>query len=54
MGGCPGLVFVRTHTASTGTRVMSVEEQRGIGGNITIKLDNGAFVGLIYSLLVLS
>ena len=29
-----------------------VEEHRGLGGNIIIRLDNGAFVGLIYSLLV--
>ena len=31
-----------------------VEEHRGLGGNIIIRLDNGAFVGLIYSLLVFS
>ena len=28
-----------------------VEEHRGIGGNIISRLDNGGFVGLIYSLL---
>ena len=26
-----------------------VEEHRGLGGNIISRLDNGAFVGLIYS-----
>ena len=31
-----------------------VEEHRGLGGNIIIRLDNGDFVGLIYSLLVFS
>ena len=31
-----------------------VEEHRSLGGSIIIRLDNGAFVGLIYSLLVLS
>ena len=31
-----------------------VEEHRGLGGNIIIRLDNGAYVGLIYSLLVFS
>ena len=31
-----------------------VEEHRGIGGNIINRLDNGAFVGLIYSILVFS
>ena len=31
-----------------------VEEHRGLGGNIIIRLDNGAFVGLFYSLLVFS
>ena len=31
-----------------------VEEHRGIGGNIISRLDHGAFVGLIYSLLVFS
>ena len=31
-----------------------VEEHCGIGGNIISRLDNGAFVGLIYSLLVFS
>ena len=30
-----------------------VEEHRGLDGNIIISLDNGAFSGLIYSLLVL-
>ena len=30
-----------------------VEEHCGLGGNITSRLDNGDFVGLIYSLLVL-
>ena len=29
-----------------------VVEHRGLGGNIIIRLDNDAFVGLIYSLLV--
>ena len=29
-----------------------VEEQRGLGGNIISSLDNGSFVGLIYSLLI--
>ena len=32
----------------------SVEEHRGLGGNIISRIDNGAFVGLIYSLLVFS
>ena len=31
-----------------------VEEYRGLGGNIISRLDNGAFPGLIYSLLVLT
>ena len=31
-----------------------VEEHRGLGGNIISRLDNGAFAGLIYSLLVLT
>ena len=31
-----------------------VEEHRGIGGNIIRRLDNGAFAGLIYSLLILT
>ena len=31
-----------------------VEEHFGIGGNIMSRLDNGAFVGFIYSLLVLT
>ena len=31
-----------------------VEEHGGLGGNIISRLDNGAFVGLIYSLLVFS
>ena len=31
-----------------------VEEQCGLGGNIIIRLDNGAFSVLIYSLLVLT
>ena len=32
----------------------SVEEHRSLGGSIIIRLDNGAFVGLIYELLVFS
>ena len=31
-----------------------VEEHRSIGGSIISRLDNGAFVGLIYKLLVFS
>ena len=31
-----------------------VEEHHDLGGNITIRLDNGDFAGLIYSLLVFS
>ena len=31
-----------------------VEEHHGLGGNIIIRLDNGDFAGLIYSLLVLT
>ena len=31
-----------------------VEERRSLCGSITRRLDNGAFVGLIYSLLVFS
>ena len=34
--------------------VTCVEEHRGLGGNIISRLDNGAIVGLIYSLLVFS
>ena len=34
--------------------IMIVEEHLGLGGNIISRLDNGAFVGLIYSLLVFS
>ena len=32
----------------------TVEEHRSLGGNIISSLDNGAFVGLIYELLVFS
>ena len=32
----------------------SVEEHRSLGGSIIIRLDNSAFVGLIYKLLVFS
>ena len=32
----------------------SVEEHRSLGGSIISRLYNGAFVGLIYSLLVFS
>ena len=31
-----------------------VEEHRSLGGSLISRLDNGAFVGLIYELLVLS
>ena len=31
-----------------------VEEHRSLGGSIISRLDNGAFVGLFYSLLVFS
>ena len=31
-----------------------VEEHRSLGGSIISRLDNGAFVGLIYELLVFS
>ena len=31
-----------------------VEENRSLGGSIISRLDNGAFVGLIYELLVFS
>ena len=31
-----------------------VEEQRSLGGSIISRIDNGAFVGLIYKLLVFS
>ena len=34
-------------------KLIFVEEHRGLSGNIIIRLDNGDFVGLIYSLLVL-
>ena len=34
--------------------ILYVEEHRGLGGNIISRLNNGAFVGLIYSLLVFS
>ena len=33
---------------------LCVEEHRSLGGSIIIRLDNGAFFGLIYSLLVFS
>ena len=33
---------------------LGVEEHRSLGGIIISRLDNGAFVGLIYSLLVFS
>ena len=33
---------------------VNVEEHRGLGVNVSSRLDNGAFVGLIYSLLVLT
>ena len=33
---------------------VSVEEHRSLGGSIISRLDNGAFVGLIYKLLVFS
>ena len=32
----------------------NVEEHGSLGGSIIIRLDNGAFVGLIYELLVFS
>ena len=32
----------------------TVEDHRGLGGNIISRLYNGAFAGLIYSLLVLT
>ena len=34
--------------------VVTVKEHHVLGGNIIIRLDNGNFVGLIYSLLVFS
>ena len=34
--------------------MVSVEEHRSLGGSIISRLDNGAFVGLIYELLVFS
>ena len=34
--------------------VRFVEEECSLGGRIIIRLDNGAFVGLIYELLVFS
>ena len=33
---------------------VNVEEHRSLGGRIISRLDNGAFVGLIYKLLVSS
>ena len=33
---------------------VTVEDHRGLGGNIIRRLDNGAFTDLIYSLLVLT
>ena len=33
---------------------VTVEDHRGLGGNIINRLDNGAFTDLIYSLLVLT
>ena len=32
--------------------IVAVEEHRSLGGSIIIRLDNGAFFGLIYELLV--
>ena len=32
---------------STDGKLIGVEEHRGLGGNIIIRLDNGAFAGLI-------
>ena len=34
--------------------IIYVEEHRSLGGSIISRLDNGAFVGLIYELLVFS
>ena len=34
--------------------VRCVEDHRSLGGSTISRLDNGAFVGLIYELLVLS
>ena len=44
----PPLSFLVTVTG------MPVEEHRSLGGSIISRLDNGAFVGLIYKLLVFS
>ena len=34
--------------------ILLVEEHRSLGGSIISRLDNGAFVGLIYEILVFS
>ena len=48
-----------SHGANKVTRISNsgyvlVEEHRSLGGSIISRLDNGAFVGLIYELLVFS
>ena len=49
------LVFgSRTEYKLYNTYDNSVEEHRSLGGSIISRLDNGAFVGLIYELLVFS
>ena len=49
-----GILFLLLHLPYRPTKlVRCVEEHSGLGGNIIRRLDNGAFVGLIYSLLVL-
>ena len=61
----PSVAFWRARVRSSGlvadmvvrSRVVKltcyVEEYRGLGGNISSRLDHGASAGLIYSLLVL-
>ena len=42
------------HTGDMVSMGKVVEEHRSLGGSIISRLDNGAFVGLIYKLLVFS
>ena len=52
----PGFIWVQQGEAEYKRQVIGdgVEDHRGIGGNIISRLYHGAFVGLIYSLLVFS
>ena len=44
--------WTRPNYGATKKLETPVEEQRSLGGSIISRLDNGAFVGLIYELLV--